>query len=46
MIVTNTIIIEKNARIAQIAFWKIDEVGEQYSGQFQNQSSAYTKPIS
>jgi deoxycytidine triphosphate deaminase len=41
MIVNNSIIIEKNARIAQIAFWRVDEVGEQYSGQFQGLNTAY-----
>ena len=47
MIVTNSIIIEKNARIAQIAFWRIEEVGEQYGGegsQFQGLSTSY-KPL-
>jgi len=43
MIVTNSIIIEKNARIAQIAFWKVDEVGEQYDGQWQGLNTAYKK---
>jgi deoxycytidine triphosphate deaminase len=41
MIVTNSIIIEKNARIAQIAFWRVEEVGEQYNGQFQGLNTSY-----
>lgn len=41
MVVNNSIIIEKNARIAQIAFWKVDEVGEQYNGQFQGLNTSY-----
>ena len=41
MIVNNSIIIEKNARIGQIAFWKVDEVGEQYDGQFQGLNTSY-----
>jgi deoxycytidine triphosphate deaminase len=41
MIVNGTIIIEKNARIGQIAFWRVDEVGEQYNGQFQGLSTSY-----
>jgi deoxycytidine triphosphate deaminase len=41
MVVKNHIIIEKNARIAQIAFWRIEEVGEQYGGQFQGLSTSY-----
>jgi deoxycytidine triphosphate deaminase len=44
MVVKNHIIIEKNARIAQIAFWRIEEVGEQYGGegsQFQGMSTSY-----
>ena len=46
MVVTNTIIIEKNARIAQIAFWRLDEVGEQYGegSQWQGLSTSY-KPL-
>jgi deoxycytidine triphosphate deaminase len=43
MIVTSTIIIEKNARIGQIAFWKVDEVGEQYDGQWQGLNTSYKK---
>jgi deoxycytidine triphosphate deaminase len=46
MIVTSLIIIEKNARIGQIAFWKIDEIGEQYGGegsQWQGLNTAYKK---
>jgi deoxycytidine triphosphate deaminase len=41
MIVNSVIIIEKNARVAQIAFWRVDEVGEQYSGQWQGLNTAY-----
>jgi deoxycytidine triphosphate deaminase len=41
MIINNSIIIEKNARIGQIAFWKVDEVGEQYDGQFQGLNTSY-----
>ena len=41
MIVNSSIIIEKNARIAQIAFWRVEEVGEQYNGQFQGLNTAY-----
>lgn len=44
MIVTSTIIIEKNARIGQIAFWQVGEVGEQYGGegsQWQGLNTAY-----
>jgi hypothetical protein len=44
MIVTNIIIIEKNARIGQIAFWRLEEVGEQYGGegsQWQGLNTAY-----
>ena len=43
MIVNNSIIIEKNARIAQIAFWRVEEVGEQYDGQWQGLNTAYKK---
>ena len=44
MVVTNKIIIEENARIAQIAFWRLEEVGEQYGGegsQWQGLSTSY-----
>jgi deoxycytidine triphosphate deaminase len=44
MIVNSVIIIEKNARVAQIAFWRVDEVGEQYGGegsQWQGLNTAY-----
>jgi deoxycytidine triphosphate deaminase len=41
MIVTSTIIIEKNARIGQIAFWQVGEVGDQYDGQWQGLNTAY-----
>jgi deoxycytidine triphosphate deaminase len=44
MIVNNSITIEKNARIAQIAFWRVEEVGEQYGGegsQWQGLSTSY-----
>ena len=44
IIVNSVIIIEKNARVAQIAFWRVDEVGEQYGGegsQWQGLSTAY-----
>ena len=41
MIVSVGLILEKNARAAQIAFHLIDKVGEQYNGQFQNLSTAY-----
>ena len=41
MVVTNGIIIEKDARIAQIAFWRVEEVGEQYDGQWQGLNTAY-----
>jgi deoxycytidine triphosphate deaminase len=44
MIVTNKIVIEQNARIAQIAFWRVEETGEQYGGegsQFQGLNTAY-----
>jgi hypothetical protein len=43
MIVTSVIIIEKNARIGQIAFWQVGEVGEQYDGQWQGLNTAYKK---
>jgi len=43
MIVNGLAIIEKNARVAQIAFWKVDEVGEQYNGQWQGLNTAYKK---
>jgi len=43
MIVNNVVIIEKNARVAQIAFWRVDEVGEQYNGQWQGLNTAYKK---
>jgi deoxycytidine triphosphate deaminase len=43
MIVNNSIIIEKDARIAQIAFWRVEEVGEQYDGQWQGLNTAYKK---
>jgi len=44
MIVNSIIIIEKNARVAQIVFWRIEEVGEQYGGegsQWQGINTAY-----
>jgi deoxycytidine triphosphate deaminase len=41
MVVNNKIIIEENARVAQIAFWKIDEIGEQYDGQWNGLSTSY-----
>lgn len=41
MIVNNGLIVEKNARIAQIAFWRVEEVGEQYNGQWQGLNTAY-----
>jgi deoxycytidine triphosphate deaminase len=41
MIVNNSITIEKNARIAQIAFWRVEEVGEQYDGQWQGLNTSY-----
>jgi deoxycytidine triphosphate deaminase len=43
MIVTNKIIIEENARVAQIAFWRLEEVGEQYDGQWNGLNTAYKK---
>jgi deoxycytidine triphosphate deaminase len=46
MVVTNKIIIEENARIAQIVFWRLEEVGEQYGGtgsQWQGLNTAYKK---
>jgi deoxycytidine triphosphate deaminase len=46
MIVNGLAIIEKNARVAQIAFWRIEEVGEQYGGegsQWQGLTTAYKK---
>jgi len=41
MVVNSIIIIEKNTRVAQIAFWRVDEVGEQYDGQWQGLNTAY-----
>jgi len=41
MIVNSNIIIEKNARVAQIAFWRVEEVGETYNGQWQGLNTAY-----
>jgi deoxycytidine triphosphate deaminase len=41
MVVNNKIIIEENARVAQIAFWKIDEIGDQYDGQWNGLSTSY-----
>ena len=44
MIVNSVIIIEKNARVAQIAFWQVGEIGEQYGGegsQWQGLNTAY-----
>lgn len=41
MIVHNRITIEKNARLAQISFWRMEKEGEIYNGQFQNLSTAY-----
>ena len=41
MIVSSLIIIEKNARIGQIAFWLVNEVGDQYDGQFQGLNTSY-----
>jgi deoxycytidine triphosphate deaminase len=41
MIVNSVIIIEKNARVAQIAFWRVEEVGETYDGQWQGLNTAY-----
>jgi deoxycytidine triphosphate deaminase len=46
MVVNGLAIIEKNARVAQIAFWRVDEVGEQYGGegsQWQGLNTAYKK---
>ena len=43
MIINNVLIVEKNARIAQIAFWRVEEVGEQYDGQWQGLNTAYKK---
>ena len=41
MIVNSNITIEKNARVAQIAFWRVEEVGETYNGQWQGLNTAY-----
>jgi dUTP pyrophosphatase len=41
MIINNPITIEVNARLAQIAFWRIEEIGELYDGQFQGLSTSY-----
>lgn len=41
MISHNGIIIEKNARLAQIAFWVCMEPEEKYNGQFQGLSQAH-----
>jgi deoxycytidine triphosphate deaminase len=41
MIVNSVIIIEKNARVAQIVFWRVEEVGETYDGQWQGLNTAY-----
>ena len=41
MIVSSVIIIEMNARIGQIAFWLVNEVGDQYDGQFQGLNTSY-----
>ena len=43
MIVNGLAIIEKNARVAQIAFWRVDEIGDQYNGQWQGLNTAYKK---
>ncbi len=43
MIVNSKIIIEENARVAQMIFWKLDEIGETYSGQWQGLNTAYKK---
>ena len=43
MIVNSVIIIEKNARVAQIAFWRVEEVGETYNGQWKGLNTAYKK---
>jgi deoxycytidine triphosphate deaminase len=46
MVVNNKIIIEENARVAQMIFWKLDEVGETYGGegsQWQGLNTAYKK---
>lgn len=40
MISHNGIIIEKNARLAQIAMWECSQPGELYNGQFQGLSKA------
>lgn len=41
MVSINGIVIEKNARLAQIAFWECSKVDELYNGQWQGLSSAY-----
>jgi dUTP pyrophosphatase len=41
MITNNGIIIEKNARLAQIAFWECSQVEETYNGQWQGLSTAH-----
>lgn len=41
MVVPNGIIIEKNARLAQIAFWECNKVDELYDGQWQGLSTAH-----
>jgi dUTP pyrophosphatase len=41
MISINGIIIEKNARLAQIAFWECNKVEETYNGQWQGLSTSH-----
>jgi deoxycytidine triphosphate deaminase len=43
LIVNTRLKIEKNARVAQIAFWRLEEVGEVYNGQWQGLNTAYKK---
>ena len=43
LVVNTRLIIEKNARVAQIAFWRLEEVGEVYNGQWQGLNTAYKK---
>jgi dUTP pyrophosphatase len=41
LIVNNTLIVEKNARLAQVVFWRMENAAtELYNGQFQGLSSA------
>lgn len=42
LIVNNTMVVEVNARLAQVVFWRMEkEATELYNGQFQGVSSAY-----